>query len=114
LEIADLKAQYNSYIAAGHLSVYNPVSVMSALEESRITNFWVATGLPITIVLFNQLSSTIGEYPLLNKRVPEDDLTIIEGLLTGADIDFELQADVAYSRCAHLCNSVYCVHAGMV
>jgi len=53
LELADLKAQYNSYIAAGQISVYNPVSVMSALSQSKIKNFWVATGLPITIVLFN-------------------------------------------------------------
>jgi len=53
LELADLKAQYNSYIAAGQISVYNPVSVMSALSTSKIKNFWVATGLPTTIVLFN-------------------------------------------------------------
>ncbi|KIM74728.1 hypothetical protein PILCRDRAFT_695764 [Piloderma croceum F 1598] len=43
LELADLKAQYNSYIAAGQISVYNPVSVMSALSTSKIKNFWVAT-----------------------------------------------------------------------
>lgn len=39
LELADLKAQYNSYIAAGQISVYNPVSVMSALSNSVIENF---------------------------------------------------------------------------
>jgi hypothetical protein len=53
LDLADLKAHYNSYLAAGHISVYNPVSIMSALKTSEIDNFWVATGLPTTIVLFN-------------------------------------------------------------
>ncbi|KAH9974229.1 hypothetical protein BGW80DRAFT_1458312 [Lactifluus volemus] len=43
LELADLRAQYNSYIAGGKIGVYNPASVMSALEESEIKNFWVAT-----------------------------------------------------------------------
>ncbi|KAK2464753.1 hypothetical protein APHAL10511_003171 [Amanita phalloides] len=34
LELEGLKAHY-SYIAAGNISVYNPVSVMSALQQSR-------------------------------------------------------------------------------
>ena len=49
LEPEDLKVHYNSYLAAGHISVYNPVSIMSAFEESTIENFWVATGLLATI-----------------------------------------------------------------
>jgi hypothetical protein len=52
LELDDLKAHYNSYIAAGHISVYNPVSVMSAFSASGIENVWIATGLPVTMVLF--------------------------------------------------------------
>jgi PD-(D/E)XK nuclease superfamily len=81
---------------------------MSALEESTIKNFWVATGLPTTIILFNQLSSTIGEFPLLNKQFPDDGLDVVEDLLTGAEIEFHLMQDVAYSRCAHFYNLVHC------
>jgi hypothetical protein len=54
LEPEDLKAHYNSYLAAGRISVYNPVSVMSAFEESTIGNFWVATGLLATIIFLLQ------------------------------------------------------------
>ena len=50
LEPEDLKAHYNSYLAAGYISVYNPVSVMSAFHQSTIDNFWVATGLLATII----------------------------------------------------------------
>jgi hypothetical protein len=55
LELEDLRAHYNSYNAggsAGRISVYNPVSVMFALKNSSIENYWVATGLPATIILF--------------------------------------------------------------
>ncbi|KIL70012.1 hypothetical protein M378DRAFT_156070, partial [Amanita muscaria Koide BX008] len=81
LKLADLKAQYNSYIAAGQISVYNPVSVMSALKTSEIKNFWVATG----------------EYPLLSKQFPDDDFDVIEVLLTGAEIEFVLMEDVTFT-----------------
>ena len=56
LEPEDLKVHYNSYLAAGHISVYNPVSIMSAFEESTIENFWVATGLLATIFFVLQLT----------------------------------------------------------
>jgi hypothetical protein len=81
---------------------------MSALSKKEIGNFWIATGLPTTIVLFNQLSSTIGEYPLINRQFPDDGLNVIEGLLAGEEIEFELQNDVTYSRCAHFYNLVRC------
>jgi hypothetical protein len=90
---------------------------MSALSESTIENFWVATGLPTTIVLFNQLSSIIGTFPLLNRQFPDDGLAVIEDLLTGAEIEFDLMQDVTYSRCAHFYNFSplwSCIHAGMV
>ena len=74
---------------------------MSALSKSEIKNFWVATGLPTMIVLFKQLSNTIGQYPLLDKQFPDDGLDAIEDLLTGAEIKFRLMEDVTYSRCAH-------------
>ena len=52
LELEDLKARYSCYLAAGHISVYNPVSIMSALEQVTIENFWVATGLLAMIIFF--------------------------------------------------------------
>ena len=42
--LEDLKARYSSYLAAGSIGVYNPVSIMSAFEDERIGNNWVATG----------------------------------------------------------------------
>ena len=57
LKLEDLKAHYNSYIAAssaGHISVYNPVSIMSAFKTSSIQNFWVATGLLAMIIFVLQ------------------------------------------------------------
>jgi hypothetical protein len=91
-------------MAAGEISVYNPVSVMCALEKFKIENFW---GLLITIVLFNQLSSTIGEFPLLNRQFPDEGLEVVTKLLTGEEIEFDLMADVTFGRYA-LYNSVHC------
>ena len=51
LALEDLKAHYNSYLAAGHISVFNPVSIMSAFMKNMINNFWVATGL-LTLIIF--------------------------------------------------------------
>lgn len=56
LELEDLKARYGSYLAASHISVYNPVSIISALEQSTIENFWVATGLLAIIIFVLQLT----------------------------------------------------------
>ena len=103
LEPEDLKIHYNSYLAAGHISVCNPVSIMSAFEESAIRNFWVAMGLLATFFLFfNQLSNAIGEYPLLRRNIPGDvsALNIIEMLLSDADVPLELDESVTFSMCA--------------
>jgi hypothetical protein len=54
LELEDFKAHYSCYLAAGHISVYNPVSIMSALQQVTIENFWVATGLPAMIIFVIQ------------------------------------------------------------
>jgi len=50
LALEDLKAHYNSYLAAGDISVFNPVSIMSAFKKNVIDNFWVATGLLTSII----------------------------------------------------------------
>jgi len=83
LEPEDLKVHYSSYLAAGHISVYNPVLIMSAFEESTIKNFWVATG----------------EYPLLRRNIPEDvsALDTIERLLSDADVPLELDESVTFT-----------------
>ena len=52
LDPADIKAHYNSYCAAGVISVYNPISIMSAFKRSRIENSWVATSF-LLVVVFN-------------------------------------------------------------
>lgn len=79
-ELKHLKAHYYSYIAASHITVYNPVSVMSAFETSSIENFW----------------ATIGECPLLSREFPPDVVDIAEDLLAGADIQPTLMDSVTY------------------
>ena len=103
LEPEELKANYNSYLAAGHINVYDPVSVMTAFQQSRIENFWTAIGLLAMIVFVPQPINAIGEYPLCRK-FPEDvsALDIIEGLLSGSEVAVELQDSVAFSMCALL------------
>ena len=51
LALEDLKAHYSSYLAAGDISVYNPISIMSAFKKNVMDNFWVATGL-LTWIIF--------------------------------------------------------------
>ena len=54
LALEDLKAHYSSYLTGGSISIYNPVSIMSAFEQDSIENFWVATGLLAKIVFVLQ------------------------------------------------------------
>jgi hypothetical protein len=96
----DLKSHYDSYLAAGSISVYNPVSIMSAFEQSMIGNFWVATGLLATILfIFSQLSNSIGEFPLLHRNLPEDGFTLerIRQLLSFDEVPLDLMDNVTYS-----------------
>ena len=67
---------------------------------------------PRSFGLFNQLSSTMGKFPLSNRRFPDNDLDVVEDLLTGAEIEFALRDDVTYSRCVSPLWS--CIHAEMV
>ena len=39
LALENLNAHYSSYFAAGSISVYNPVSIMSAFQQDSIKNF---------------------------------------------------------------------------
>jgi hypothetical protein len=43
----------------------------------------------------NQLSSTIGKFPLLNRKFPGNYLHVIEDLLTRAEIEFDLEIAAA-------------------
>ena len=51
LALEDLTAHYKSYLAAVFI---NPVTIMSALEQDSIENFWVATGLLVMIIFVLQ------------------------------------------------------------
>lgn len=106
LDQETLKAYYNSYLAAGLISVYNPVSIMSAFTQSGIDNFWVATGLPSrSFMFFDQLSDAIGEFPLLRA----DGISAFETirtLLAGGEIESKLETNVTFSSYAHRCRSV--------
>jgi len=60
-----LKEHYSSYLAGGRISVYNPVSIMSAFENHQIRNFWTQTGL--IVCSGHYCSSSPYQF---NRRVP--------------------------------------------
>lgn len=96
-----LRAHYNSYLA-GSVSVYNPVSIMSAFEQASIEKYWVATGLlMINIMFFVPLSMAIGDYPLICQNFPDNNsaLDVIEKLLSGDGINLTMKSDITFSRC---------------
>ncbi|KAH9967466.1 hypothetical protein BC827DRAFT_1174355, partial [Russula dissimulans] len=61
LKFEDLKEHYDSYLAASEISVYNPVSICSALETNTISNYWIST--EINTVL---LGHVIADKPILD------------------------------------------------
>jgi hypothetical protein len=76
---------------------------MSAFEKRQIKNFWVATGSLVTVIFVLQLNNSIGQYPLLRRKIPEDfsALDKIAALLCRQEVSFELQESVTFSKCAH-------------
>jgi len=99
-----LKAHYNSYVAAGLINVYNPVSIMTALAQSEIGNFWVQTGFLVSFLNYcDKLRAAIGEFPLLRKKIPDDSsaLETVQMLLSGEEIEMKL-TDITFSSCAPL------------
>ena len=106
LEPEDLKIHYNSYLAAGHISIYkytilyqsclplrNPLSGIFGSQQVCKQLFFL---------FFNQLSNAIGEYPLLCRNIPGDvsALNITEMLLSDVDVPLELDESVTFSTCA--------------
>jgi len=69
LSIEDLKAHYNSYLAASKIPVYNPVSICSTLEQGQISNYWVASGLFQLSLSCQVTYYVIGEHPLIRRHV---------------------------------------------
>jgi hypothetical protein len=98
-----LKEHYNSYLAGGHISVYNPVSIMSAFEKRQIKNFWIQTGSLVTVIFVLQLNNSIGEFPLLRRKIPENvsALDKIAALLCRKEVSFDLRDSITFSKCAH-------------
>ena len=103
-----LKEHYSSYLAGGRISVYNPVSIMSAFENHQIRNFWTQTGLiVVVIIVLPHLINSIGEYPLLRTKISEGVFALnrIAALLCHKEVSFELQDSVIFSECAHFLSS---------
>ena len=44
MDLEDIKAWYDGYMIGSEVSVYNPWSVMEAVERGRCANYWSATG----------------------------------------------------------------------
>jgi hypothetical protein len=48
--LKELKDWYNGYSWTGEETVYNPFSIMNALQKSNFNNYWFATGTPTFLV----------------------------------------------------------------
>jgi hypothetical protein len=69
LKFEDLKEHYDSYLAASEISVYNPVSICSALETNTISNYWISTGLFESPLSRQVAHYAIGEHPLIQRHI---------------------------------------------
>jgi len=77
---------------------------MSAFEKRQIKNFWIQTGSLVTVIFVLQLNNSIGEFPLLCRKIPENvsALDKIVALLCQKEVSFDLQDSVTFtSKCAH-------------
>jgi len=76
---------------------------MSAFEKRQIKNFWIQTGSLVTVIFVLQLNNSIGEFPLLRRKVPANvsALDKIAALLCRKEVSFVLQESVTFSKCAH-------------
>ncbi|WP_375561453.1 AAA family ATPase [Bernardetia sp. OM2101] len=52
--LKELKEWYNGYSWTGEDKVYNPFSIMNALQKSNFDNYWFATGTPTFLVKLMQ------------------------------------------------------------
>jgi len=102
LSIEDLQAHYNSYLAASKISVYNPVSICSALDQGQISDYWVSSGLFQLSLSCQVTYYVIGEHPLIRRHLDslEDETSqSFADLLACKEISVELSDNVIIDKC---------------
>lgn len=76
--VASLKANYDGYHFTEHCpDIYNPFSLLSALQESKVDNYWFATGTP-TFLLKAAISEDEALIDFLSTEAPQGTLSQID------------------------------------
>lgn len=76
--VASLKANYDGYHFTEHCpDIYNPFSLLSALQESKVDNYWFATGTP-TFLLKAAISEDEAIIDFLSTEAPQGTLSQID------------------------------------
>jgi hypothetical protein len=69
LKFEILEEHYNSYLAASKISVFNPVSICSALAANTISNYWISSGLFELLLSCQVAHYVVGEHPLIRRHI---------------------------------------------
>jgi hypothetical protein len=103
-----LRAHYNGYIARGRfgpVSLFNPLSVVKALEQSSISDFWVATGTALWQITLSELMNAIGRnVPLTQNlwRASETFRRNFDLLITQESVALEVDEHTDFKTCCPL------------
>ena len=105
MSIATLKLHYNGYTARssnGPVKLYNPLSVIKALAQNCVSNFWVETGTAIGLISWLNLIDLTGWYaPLSQKlwRASADFRSKLDILLTQKQVELIVDDHVNFLTC---------------
>jgi hypothetical protein len=72
IDIATLQPHYDGYTARssdGPVKLYNPLSVIRALTQNYVSNFWVETGKVIGLIKWLDLIDLTGRYSPLSQMI---------------------------------------------
>ena len=115
LNVELLQPRYNGYTAmhdSGPVKLYNPFSVIKALESNKLLNFWVETGKINETIRKSQSTSCTGRYNLLSQslwRAGQGFRDNLNLLLTQKSVKLVMDEHVNYLRCLTIpffCGSV--------
>jgi len=110
MNIATLQPHYDGYTARssnGPIKLYNPLSVIKALAQNCVSNFWVETGTAIGIISWLDLMDLTGGYTPLSQqlwRANADFRSKLDILLTQKEVELIVDDRVNFLtyHCFHL------------
>lgn len=105
MDIATLQPRYNGYTArssGGPVKLYNPLSVIRALTQNYVSNFWVETGTVIGLIKWLNLTDLTGRYaPLSQKlwRASADFRSKLDTLLMQKNVELIVDDHIHFLTC---------------